>query len=183
MENNKDVQPRTRKAAGPAEQAARSSAIARKAADKQKKAVETEAAARAQMQASLLGGSRPRASGAGSSRQNIGGVAGASESTEAAAAGDRAVPAAAEPPTAAADDMLEQGEAVQYYDKQHSGVVEVTVKKVHRDDVPAYYTIHLASGQERETQRELLWRKDEVRPPTDEAGAPADAAQQARAVA
>ena len=79
--------------------------------------------------------------------------------------------------------MLEQGEAVQYYDKQHGGVVEVTVQTVHRDDVPAYYTIRLASGQQRETQRELLWRKGEVRPPIDEAGAPADAAQQVRAVA
>ena len=62
--------------------------------------------------------------------------------------------------------MLEQGEAVQYYDKQHGGVVEVTVQTVHRDDVPAYYTIRLASGQQRATQRELLWRKGEVRPPS-----------------
>ena len=38
------------------------------------------------------------------------------------------------------DDVLEQGEAVQYYDKELSGVVEVTVQTVHRDDVPAYYT-------------------------------------------
>ena len=52
--------------------------------------------------------------------------------------------------------MLEQGEAVQYYDKQHGGVVEVTVQTVHRDDVPAYYTIRLPSGQQRATQRELL---------------------------
>ena len=79
--------------------------------------------------------------------------------------------------------MLEQGEAVQYYDKQHGGVVEVTVQTVHRDDVPAYYRIRLPSGQQRATQRELLWRKGEVRPPIDEAGAPADAAQQVRAVA
>ena len=104
-----DVQPRKRKAAGPAEQAARSSMIARKAAGKEKKGV--EATARAKMQASLLSGGRPRASGAGSSSQDIGGVAVASESTEAAAAGDRAVPAAAEQPAAAAvDDVLEQGE-------------------------------------------------------------------------
>ena len=110
-------------------------------------------------------------------------VEAASESAEAAAAGDRAVPAAAEQPAAAVDDVLEQGEAVQYYDKQHGGVVEVTVQTVHRDDVPAYYTIRLPSGQQRATQRELLWRKGEVRPPIDEAGAPADAAQQVRAVA
>ena len=178
-----DVQPRKRKAAGPTEQASRSSSNAGKAAEKLKKHEKAVAAARANMQASLLGGGRPRASGAGSSSQDIGGVAVASESTEAAAAGDRAVPAAAEQPAAAVDDVLEQGEAVQYYDKQHGGVVEVTVQTVHRDDVPAYYTIRLPSGQQRATQRELLWRKGEVRPPTDKAGAPADAAQQVRAVA
>ena len=44
MGKNKDVQPRTRKAAGPAEQAARSSMIARKAAGERKKAVEAAAA-------------------------------------------------------------------------------------------------------------------------------------------
>ena len=37
-------------------------------------------------------------------------VEAASESAEAAAAGDRAVPAAAEQPAAAVDDVLEQGE-------------------------------------------------------------------------
>ena len=83
--------------------------LARKAADKKKKAVEE--AARARMQASLLGVSRPRARGAGSSSQDIGGVAAASESTEAAAAGDRSVLAAAEQPAAAADDVLEKGGA------------------------------------------------------------------------
>ena len=109
MGKAKDVQSRTRKAAGPAEQAARSSKIARKAAEKEKKGVEAAAAARATFQASLLGGSRPRASGAGSSSQVNGHVEAASESTEPAAAGDRAV-GSAEPPAAAADDVLEQGE-------------------------------------------------------------------------
>ena len=109
MDKGKDVQPRTRKAAGPAEQAARSSKIARKAAEKEKKGVEAAAAARATFQASLLGGSRPRASGAGSSSQDNGHVEAASESTEPAAAGDRAV-GSAEPPAAAVDDVLEQGE-------------------------------------------------------------------------
>ena len=118
MGKNKDVQPRTRKAAGPAEQAARSSMIARKAAGERKKAVEAAAAARAAMQASLLGSGRQRASGAGSSSQDAGGVPAASQSAEAAAAGDRAVPAAAEPQAAAADDVLEQGEAMLYHDKQ-----------------------------------------------------------------
>ena len=91
MGTGKDVQSRIRKAAGPAEQASRSSSNARKAAEKKKKAVEAEAAARATFQASLFGGSRPRASGAGSSSQDNGHVEAASESTEPAAAGDRAV--------------------------------------------------------------------------------------------
>ena len=65
-----DVQPRKRKAAGPAEQAARSSVIADKAVDKKKKHEEAVAAAQATFQARLLGGSRPRASGAGSSSQD-----------------------------------------------------------------------------------------------------------------
>ena len=71
--------------------------------------MEAAAAARATFQASLLGGSRPRASGAGSSSQVNGHVEAVSESTEPAAAGDRAV-GSAEPPAAAADDVLEQGE-------------------------------------------------------------------------
>ena len=150
MGKNKDVQPRTRKAAGPAEQAARSSMIARKAAGERKKAVEAAAAARAAMQASLLGSGRQRASGAGSSSQDAGGVPAASQSAEAAAAaGDRAVPAAAEPPAAAADDVLEQGEAMLYHDKQSGDVVEVTVLTVHRDGVQPYYSINLPSGQTR----------------------------------
>ena len=70
MGKGKDVQPRTRRAAGPTERAARSSTIATKAADKEKKLVEAAAAARATFQVRLLGGSRPRASGAGSSSQN-----------------------------------------------------------------------------------------------------------------
>ena len=102
MGKAQDVQPRKRKAAGPTEQASRSQMHAKTAGDKQKKVVKATAAGRAKMQASLLGGGRPRASGAGSSSQDIGGVAVASESTEAAAAGDRAVPAAAEQPAAAA---------------------------------------------------------------------------------
>ncbi|AET73263.1 hypothetical protein PGAG_00374 [Phaeocystis globosa virus 12T] len=56
------------------------------------------------------------------------------------------------------DDVLKKGEGAQYYDKQENGVVEVIILKVHHDDVPAYYTIKLPSGQERETQRERLWR-------------------------
>ena len=92
-----------------AEQASRSQAHAKAAGDKQKKAVEAAAAARVTFQASLLGGSRPRASGAGSSSQVNGHVEAVSESTEPAAAGDRAV-GSAEPPAAAADDVLEQGE-------------------------------------------------------------------------
>jgi len=178
MGKNKDVQPRTRKAAGPAEQAARSSMIARKAAGERKKAVEAAAAARAAMQASLLGSGRQRASGAGSSSQDAGGVPAASQSAEAAAAGDRAVPAAAEPQAAAADDVLEQGEAMLYHDKQSGDVVEVTVLNVHRDDVQPYYSINLPSGQTRETLRKLLWHKGEE-PPTDRAGAPTDANEQA----
>jgi len=79
--------------------------------------------ARARMQEGLLGGSRPRASGAGSSSQDIGGDAVAFESTEAAAAADRAVPAAAEQPAAAADDVLEQGGAPADADQQVRAVV------------------------------------------------------------
>ena len=82
MGKGKDVQPRTRRAAGPTERAARSSTIATKAADKEKKLVEAAAAGRATFQARLLGGSRPRASGAGSSSQDNGHAEAASESTE-----------------------------------------------------------------------------------------------------
>ena len=103
---SKDAPKRTRKPDSVAEQASRSQAHAKAAGDKQKKAVEAAAAARATFQASLLGGSRPRASGAGSSSQVNGHVEAAFESTEPAAAGDRAV-GSAEPP---ADDVLEQGE-------------------------------------------------------------------------
>ena len=65
----------------------------------------------------------------------------------------------------------------------------MTVHTVHREDVPPSI-LHdpLPYGQQHATQRELhascmLWRKREVRPPIDEAGAPADADQQVRAVA
>ena len=70
MGKHKDVQQRTRKAAAPAQQAARSSVIARKAAGEKNNAVEAAVAARATCQASLLGGSRPRAGGATSSSQD-----------------------------------------------------------------------------------------------------------------
>ena len=82
------------------------------------------------------------------------------------------------PKAAGSDDVLEQGHAVLYHDKTCDTVVKVTVLMVHRDEVPPYYRmrIRLASGQERETERELLWREGEVPP-----GAPADEAQQARA--
>ena len=82
MGSSKDVQPRTRKAASSAEVAARSNSIAKKAAEKEKKAAAATAAARATFQASLLGGSRPRASGAGSSSQDNGHAEAASDSTE-----------------------------------------------------------------------------------------------------
>mgnify|MGYP006123621317 FL=1 len=179
MGKHQDVQPRTRKAATPAELAARSRMNAGKAAGKKKKDVEAAAAARERMQASLLGGSRPRASGAGSSSQDIGGAAAASDSAEAAAS-DRAA-GSVEPPAVATDDVLEEGEVVQYYDKRRGSVIDVVVQTVHRDAVPAYYTIRLGMGQHRETQRELLWREGEAPPPTARAGAPADAAHQARA--
>ena len=54
MGKHKDVQQRTRKAAAPAQQAARSSVIARKAAGEKNNAVEAAVAARATCQASLL---------------------------------------------------------------------------------------------------------------------------------
>ena len=54
-------------------------------------------------------------------------------------------------------DVLEKGTAVLYRDKQSGEVLEVTVVKVHYDDVPPYYCIRLASGQERETVHERLW--------------------------
>jgi hypothetical protein len=105
--------------------------------------------------------------------------AAASDSTGAAAS-DRAA-GSVEPPAVAPDDVLEQGEVVQYYDKQRGYVIDVTVQTVHRDAVPAYYTIRLGMGQQRETQRELLSREGEAPPPTARTGAPADASQQARA--
>jgi len=180
MGTGKDAQKRSRKPATASEKASRSQMVVGKAADKKKKAAETAAAARERMQASLLGGSRLRASGAGSSSQHIGGAAAASDSTEAAAASDRAA-GSVESPAVATDDVLEQGEVVQYYDKQRGDVIDVTVQTVHRDAVPAYYTIRLGMGQQRETQRELLWREGEAPPPTARAGAPADETQQARA--
>ena len=60
---------------------------------------------------------------------------------------------------AAVHDVLEKGTAVLYQDKQGGEVLEVTVAKVHYDDTTPYYSIRLASGQERETVRERLWRK------------------------
>ena len=60
---------------------------------------------------------------------------------------------------AAAYDVLEKGTAVLYQDKQSGEVLEVTVANVHYDDTTPYYSIRLASGQERETVRERLWRK------------------------
>ena len=70
---------------------------------------------------------------------------------------------------------------MQYYDKRCAAVVKVTVIEVHRDDAAPYYRIELASGNSRETTRELLWREGEPPPPTARAGAPAGEAQQARA--
>ncbi len=61
-------------------------------------------------------------------------------------------------PTLAAD-VLEKGTAMLYQDKQSGEVLEVTVAKVHYDDTTPYYSIRLASGQERETVRERLWRR------------------------
>ena len=69
---------------------------------------------------------------------------------------------------AEAGDALEQAEVVLYFDKQKGAAVEVTVESVHLDAVPAYYTIRFNSGEERETQREFLWRKGEERPPHDD---------------
>ena len=67
---------------------------------------------------------------------------------------------------APAHDVLEKGAAVLYRDTQSGAVLEVTVTNVHYDDTAApYYSIRLASGQERETVRERLWRKV-VRPDT-----------------
>ena len=52
-------------------------------------------------------------------------------------------------------DVLEKGAAVLYRDTQSGAVLEVTVTNVHYDDTAApYYSIRLASGQERETVRE-----------------------------
>ena len=59
---------------------------------------------------------------------------------------------------AAVHDVLEKGTAVLYQDKQGGEVLEVTVAKVHYDDTTPYYSIRLASGQERETVRERLSR-------------------------
>ena len=61
-------------------------------------------------------------------------------------------------------DVLEDGAAVLYEDRQSGGVLEATVCKVHFDDTPPYYSIRLASGQQRETVRERLRRKDEPPP-------------------
>ena len=67
---------------------------------------------------------------------------------------------------APAHDVLEKGAAVLYRDTQSGAVLEVTVTNVHYDDTAApYYSIRLASGQERETVRERIWRKV-VRPDT-----------------
>ena len=64
-------------------------------------------------------------------------------------------------------DVLEDGAAVLYWDRQSGGVLEATVCKVHFDDTTPYYSIRLASGQTRQTERERLvrqWRKDESPP-------------------
>lgn len=63
------------------------------------------------------------------------------------------------PAPAEVADVLEKGTAMLYQDKQSGEVLEVTVVRVHYDDRIPYYTIRLASGQERETVRERLWRK------------------------
>ena len=80
----------------------------------------------------------------------------------------------------AAHDVLEKGQAMQYYDKGCDAVVEVTVIEVHRNDDTPYYTVELPSRQDRETTREWLWHEGEAPPPTARAGTPADEAQQAR---
>ena len=85
-------------------------------------------------------------------------------------------------PAAAAHNVLEKGQAMQYYNIDCDAVVEVKVVGVHRDDGTPYYTIELPSRQDRETTRERLWHEGEAPPPTARAGAaPADEAQQARA--
>ena len=57
-----------------------------------------------------------------------------------------------------ADDVLEEGAAMLYKDKQSGITVRVTVCTVHSDHTPPSYSIRLPSGQERETLRERLRR-------------------------
>ena len=75
-------------------------------------------------------------------------------------------------PAAAAHDVLEKGQTMQYYDKGCKAVIEVKVMAVHCNDDTPCYTVKLPSGQDRGTTRERLWHEGEAPPPAARAGAP-----------
>ena len=66
---------------------------------------------------------------------------------------------------AACSDVLEQGLECNYTDEQSGQMCTVKILKVHHDDQPPYYTIRMPNGNERETVRGRLARRQPTEAP------------------